>query len=130
MKISAKLPLSQPPYTLQTSFEFLENILDFHHQKDQPLPPARDQNRWGEENERRRMFWGLRVWLDTCEFFINHDNINVPMQETPSVSFFKHLGPNLTFFLQTSSAKGPREYKLVFHPPIQTILREKDSSKW
>lgn len=30
----------------------------------------------------------------------------------------------------TSSAKGPREYKLVFHPPIQTILREKDSSKW
>jgi len=30
----------------------------------------------------------------------------------------------------TSSAKGPREYKLVFHPPIQTILREKDDSKW
>jgi len=26
--------------------------------------------------------------------------------------------------------KGPREYKLVFHPPIQTILREKDDSKW
>jgi len=30
----------------------------------------------------------------------------------------------------SSSAKGPREYKLVFHPPIQTILREKDDSKW
>ena len=88
MKISAKLPLSQPPYTLQTSFEFLENILDFHHQKDQPLPPARDQNRWREENERRRMFWGLRVWLDTCEFFINHDNINVQMQQTLPVSFW------------------------------------------
>jgi len=29
-----------------------------------------------------------------------------------------------------TSAKGPREYKLVFHPPIQTILREKDDSKW
>jgi len=29
-----------------------------------------------------------------------------------------------------NNAKGPREYKLVFHPPIQTILREKDDSKW
>ena len=27
-------------------------------------------------------------------------------------------------------SKNPKEYKLVFHPPIQTILREKDDSKW
>lgn len=35
--------------------------------------------------------------------------------------------------LRSSPPKGPKdpkEYKLVFHPPIQTILREKDDSKW
>lgn len=30
----------------------------------------------------------------------------------------------------SQAAKRPREYKLVFHPPIQTILREKDDTKW
>eukprot|EP00092_Neocalanus_flemingeri_P031758 GFUD01034498.1.p1 GENE.GFUD01034498.1~~GFUD01034498.1.p1 ORF type:complete len:389 (+),score=63.87 GFUD01034498.1:152-1318(+) len=29
-----------------------------------------------------------------------------------------------------TEAPKPREYKLVFHPPIQTILKEKDTQKW
>ena len=29
-----------------------------------------------------------------------------------------------------AEAPKPREYKLVFHPPIQTILKEKDTQKW
>lgn len=33
-------------------------------------------------------------------------------------------------FGSQSQPKGPREYKLVFHPPIQTTYREKDDSKW
>jgi len=29
-----------------------------------------------------------------------------------------------------TEAPKPRQYKLVFHPPIQTILKEKDTQKW
>ena len=57
--------------------------------------------------------------------FNKHKVRNTTSRETMSVvGCFGDCG-----FGPTETPK-PREYKLVFHPPIQTILKEKDTQKW
>jgi len=81
-------------------------------------PRAWQSDHTREQDERGRLFWGLWFWVSSEQ-----------RQRSPRVQAC--LSPaNTSFGSPPNNAKGPREYKLVFHPPIQTILREKDDSKW